>query len=86
MVPSFDKVTHGRIRTNFCPCCVTFVPRTSSTRQLSALQERKFVSFRLFDPDHRNFPDFQGGRLRRTGRTPIEDNTENQENFMVQGV
>lgn len=47
-LPSFDKVAHGRIRTNFCSCCVTFIPRTSST--------------------------------------PTEDNAENRENFMVQGV
>ncbi len=85
IVPSFDKVTHGRIRANFCSCCVTFTPRTSSTRQSSALQERKFAPFRLFDPDHKNLPDFKGGRLRRTGRTLIEDNAENRTNFMVQG-
>ncbi len=86
MVPSIDKVTHGRIRANFCSCCVTFAPRTFSTRRSSALQGRKFVPFRLFDPDHRDLFGFQGGRVRRTGRTPIEDNDENRANLMVQGM
>ncbi len=85
-IPSVNKGTHGRRRTNFCSCCVAFLPRTSSTRQSSALQEQKLVSFRLYDPDHRYLGDFQGGRLRRTGRTPIEDNAENHPNIYGQGV
>ena len=32
------------------------------------------------------FGNLQGGRLRRTGRTLIEDNAENYRNIMVQGV
>ncbi len=85
-LPSVDKGTHGRRRTNFCPCFVTFLPRTSSTRQSSASQGQKLTSFRLSDPDHRYFGNLQGGRLRRTGRTLIEDNAENYRNIMVQGV
>ena len=86
MVPSVNKGTHGRRRTNFCSCCVAFLPRTSSTRQSSASQGQKLTSFRLSDPDHRYFGNLQGGRLRRTGRTLIEDNAENYRNIMVQGV
>ena len=85
-IPSVDKGTHGWKRANFCPCCVAFVPRTSSTRQSSALQGQKLTSFRLPDTDHRYSGDLQGGRLRRTGRTLIEDNAENHPNIMVQGV
>ena len=86
MIPSVDKGTHGRRRANFCPCFVAFLPRTSSTRQSSASQGQKLTSFRLSDPDHRYFGNLQGGRLRRTGRTLIEDNAENYRNIMVQGV
>ena len=85
-IPSVDKGTHGRRRANFCPCFVAFLPRTSSTRQSSASQGQKLTSFRLSDPDHRYFGNLQGGRLRRTGRTLIEDNAENYRNIMVQGV
>ena len=81
-----DKGIHGRKRIYFSLCRVAFIPRTSSTRQSSALQRLKWISFRLFDPVHRYLSDFQGGRLRRTGRTPIEDNTENRSNIMEQGV
>ncbi len=85
-LPSVDKGTHGRRRANFCPCFVAFLPRTSSTRQSSASQGQKLTSFRLSDPDHRYSGHLQGGRLRRTGRTLIEDNAENDRNIMVQGV
>ena len=37
-------------------------------------------------PDHRYSGDLQGGQLRRTGRTLIEDNAGNHPNIMVQGV
>ena len=33
-----------------------------------------------------NSDDFQGRRLKRTGRTLIEDNAENHQNYAVQGV
>ncbi len=51
-IPSVYKGTHGRKRTSFCPCCVAFIPHTSSMRQSSALHGQKLISFRLFDPDH----------------------------------
>ena len=47
-----------------------------------ALQGTKFISFRLCDLNHEDFRDLQGRRLRRTGRTPIEDNAANRENIM----
>ncbi len=86
LIPSVNKGIHGRKRIHFSLCRVAFIPRTSSTRQSSALQRLKWISFRLFDPVHRYLSDFQGGRLRRTGRTPIEDNVENHSNIMEQGV
>ena len=76
MIPSVDKGTHGRRRANFFFCFVAFFPRTSSTRQSSALQGQKLTSFRLSDPDHRYSGNLQGGRLRRTERTLIEDNAD----------
>ena len=41
---------------------------------------------RLVDSNRRNFRDLQGRRLRRTGRTPIEDNTVNHGNYTVWSV
>ena len=38
---------------------------------------QKSSPFRLVDSNRRNFSDLQGRRLRRTGCTPIEDNTVN---------
>lgn len=66
--------------------CVIFTLRTSSTHRSNALQGHRTALSRLCDPDRRDFRSFQGGRLRRTGRTPIEDNTENPENLKVLGV
>ncbi len=45
-LPSVNKGTHGRRRINFCSCRVTFLSRTSSTRQSSALQEQKLILLR----------------------------------------
>ena len=47
---------------------------------------QKSSPFRLVDSKRRNFSDLQGRRLRRTGRTPIEDNTVNHGNYTVWSV
>ena len=47
---------------------------------------QKSSPFRLVDSNRRNFSDLQGRRLRRTGRTPIEDNTVNHGNYTVWSV
>ena len=46
----------------------------------------KSAPSRLADSSRRNFGDFQGRRLRRTGRTPIEDNAENHRNCAAWSV